>query len=77
MLRTENIDRIWPLFKEMLGRRIRPETGTLNIILNSLCMQSNTEKAEYFIKKMEDTSSNPTVVTYNTHCSTGIARTGN
>ncbi|KAJ0102473.1 hypothetical protein Patl1_03909 [Pistacia atlantica] len=45
---------VWLVFREMLARKICPNVATFNVLLNVLCVEGNLKKADYLVRKMEE-----------------------
>ncbi|KAJ0103231.1 hypothetical protein Patl1_03925 [Pistacia atlantica] len=57
---------VWLVFREMLARKICPNVATFNVLINVLCVKGNLKKADYLVRKMEESGYVPNVVMYNT-----------
>merc|ERR1719183_2341150 len=64
--RTRRMERVWAVFKEMLGKGIEPSIVTFNAVIDACARNSNMQHLPYLMQEMRQRKLEPNLITYST-----------
>merc|ERR1719247_2813524 len=64
--RSRRMERVWAVFKEMLGKGIEPSIVTFNAVIDACARNSNMQHLPYLMQEMRQRKLEPDLITYST-----------